>query len=104
METTDNHTPTPEELALCIEESARAGSRRLRAVARRAPGGRLRDRDDGQLQRLDRKGQEQEDLQRRGPHRGGPGERHGAPLPRLLPRGEAGHPLHRHRAGTPPRS
>ena len=22
METTDNHTPTPEELALCIEESA----------------------------------------------------------------------------------
>ena len=36
METTDNHTPTPEELTLCIEESARAGSRRLRAVARRA--------------------------------------------------------------------
>ena len=75
----------------------RAGSRRLRAVARRAAGGRLRDRDAGQLQRLDREGQEQEDLQRRGP-----GERHGAPLPRLLSRGEAGHPLHRHRAGAAP--
>ena len=80
----------------------RAGSGRLRAVARRAVGGRLRDRDTGQLQRLDREGQEQEDLQRRSPHRGGRDERHGAPLPRLLPRGEAGHSLHRHRAGPSP--
>ena len=36
----------------------RAGSGRLRAVARRAAGGRFRDRDIGQLQRLDREGQE----------------------------------------------
>ena len=102
METTDNHTPTPEELTLCIEESA------VRATDTYEQSPTVLRVDGSVIGTLGNfsasigKAKSKKTFNVAALTAAALTNGTVATLPRLLPRGEAGHPLHRHRAGTPP--